>query len=179
MTFADKVKLQLLSVEQTIVIDGDGPRTLKGERLFVNFKIHGQVTWYDGLFDTGAMISILPHRIWSKSEIEWVHPLPGQTFPDWVAKITGITGGEVRCQLGIATLQFCDVDRRHLRPVRAFVKCLAEGHSLPRSLIGLGGSVLDERRVEIERHHEGHSAWLSELWAGRTEGEWLESPRVT
>ncbi len=165
MTFDEKVRLQILTVETAIVVDGDGPRTLNGDRLFINFKMEGQKTWYDGLFDTGAMVSILPHRIWSKGHVEWVSPLPGETFPDWISQVTGITGGEVACRLGIATLQFCDVERRHLRPARVYVKCLPEGFSIPRSLIGLGGAVLDERRVRIESGETGKIAWLSECWA--------------
>lgn len=165
MTFDEKVRLQVLTVESAIVIDGEGPRKIHGDRLFINFKMEGQKTWYDGLFDTGAMLSVLPHRIWSKSRVEWVFPPPGQDFPDWLAKVTGITGGEVQSRLGIATLRFCDVERRQLRPVRVFVKCLPEGFSIPRSLIGLGGSVLDERRVEIQYTETGKSAWLSESWA--------------
>ena len=132
MTFAEQVRLQLLKVDQTIVVDGDGPRVLAADRLFMNFKIAGQSTWYDGIFDSAALFSILPFRLWSKSEIEWVQPLNGQAFPDWAAKVSGMTGGEVECQLGIATLQFCDLERRTLRPVRAIVKCLPQGFQLPR-----------------------------------------------
>ena len=145
-------------------MDGEGPRILQGDRLFINFKIEGQKTWYDGLFDTGAMISILPHRIWSRSPIEWVSPLPGEVFPDWISKVTGITGGDVACRLGIVSLQFCDVERRHLRPARIYAKCLPEGFSIPRSLIGLGGSTLDSRQVRIEYTAAGKAAWLSESW---------------
>jgi hypothetical protein len=162
MAFAKKIELNIVKECETVVVDRSGSRLLKKERLFANFTLAAGKIWHDGLVDTGAYLTVFPQHIWTRyaNDIEWISARPGEEMPLWASKISGLTGGEADCRIGLINIHFLDFNLNLLRPITIFAKC-ANWSDIKTSLIGLGGCVFEGRRLEFE--YLSTSAWLHEV----------------
>ncbi len=163
MTYDDRIRLNILSSDESLAVCDDDEYLIKADRLTSLFRLPSRVTWYDGLIDTGAMMTVLPQSIWSQHEsaINWVKAPDNQQFPDWLCKVSGLTGGGFNCRVGVIAFQFCDVYLRRLPPTNIFVKCAEDHGHLKRTLIGLGGRTFEARRLEID--YSANDAWLHQV----------------
>ena len=171
MTFADKVRLTIESVKETVVLDQGGPRFVHAYQLKTQFRLPGAGSTHHGLIDTGAAFTVLPESVWKSHEqaLERVTAPPGQLIPKWLLFVAGLGGGQFSCEPALVQIQFFDPELRVLKPRRILVKCARDGGMLKESLIGLGGHVLDECRLEVEYKassvdlKEKQPAWLREM----------------
>ena len=101
MTYDDRIRLNILSSDESLAVCDDDEYLIKADRLTSLFRLPSRVTWYDGLIDTGAMMTVLPQSIWSQHEsaINWVKAPDNQQFPDWLCKVSGLTGGGFNCRV--------------------------------------------------------------------------------
>ncbi len=166
MTYDDRIRLNILSSDESLAVSDEGEHRIKSDRLTSLFRLPSRVTWYDGLIDTGAMMTVLPQSIWSQHEsaIRWMKAPDGQQFPDWLCKVSGLTGGAFHCRIGVIEFHFCDVYLRHLPPSKIFVKCAEDQGQLKRTLIGLGGRTFEARRLEVD--YSANDAWLHQVQIG-------------
>lgn len=163
MKYDDRVRLELISEKQTIVIDHAGSRVLSAERLQTLFHFPLHNTWHRGIIDTGAPLTVFPEKVWRpyESEIEWVKAPEGRKLPQWLQSVSGLSGGRIACRVGVIEVTFFDSAMRILRPRRVVVKCAEDAGVIRVPLIGLGGSVLEGTRLTVE--YSVAEAWLQEV----------------
>jgi hypothetical protein len=77
-----------------------------------------------------------------------------------LTKIRGLTGGEIRCRLGIVEVRLRDLESRCIGPISIVAKFAEDNNRLGNSLLGLGGGILAGRRLYL--HYDQNSAWLVE-----------------
>lgn len=172
MTFANEIRLSIETVKRTVVMDQDGPRFVHGYRLMTHFLLFAQGSPHRGLIDTGATLTVLPEAVWKPHEqvLERVTAPPGLELPEWLLFVSGIGRSQrIECDPAFVQIHFFDSELRVLKSRRVLVKCAHDRGKIEQSLIGLGGHVLDECRLEVEYKassvdlKEKQPAWLREM----------------
>lgn len=163
MTYDDHVRLNIISSNSFELKASEARFTLKCERLTALFQLPAVDKWYDGIVDTGSLITVFPEQVWKthEREIRWFTSEQDSMLPEWLSRVNGLGGGGFPCRIGQVFLLFRDVDRRTLRPRLVTAKCCEDGGDLKRTLIGLGGGSLSSRRLEVI--YSTKYAWLREM----------------
>jgi hypothetical protein len=138
--------------------------TIALQRLIALCSLFDERPFWDGLIDTGAMLTVIPQRIWQRHEarIEWLEPTDSSlSLEECWTHVSGLSGGGIPSRLGKAPLTFLDpVHKRRLPLGTVVAKFALDGGALPRALLGLCGGVFEGRRLVVEIDRE--RAWIEE-----------------
>lgn len=146
----ESVSLSLLKRHPSKWSNGSTVTEIHRERLVALYYLFGKRTpIHECLIDTGALLTVLPQRIWEPhtAEIEWLAP-HAWGIPSSLTSINGLTGGSIACRIGIVDLNLIDTKKRELRR-RVVAKCALDGEEMRQALFGLGGNTYEGSRLHL------------------------------
>ncbi len=158
-----RIRLEIYSMEQQVVLDSQGTRLVLPFVRLATFLYVGQhpKVW-DGLIDTGSPFTLVPKIVWEKFPelIEWFSFPPGTSPPPWWTTASGLTGGSFPCRLGRFPLSVADRKGLRLPEVPVIAKFVEDDGRLQRMVLGLHDGILEDRRLIVDQGLA--EAWLEE-----------------
>jgi hypothetical protein len=120
--------------------------------------------WVEAIIDTGAAISVIPHRFWSRLPPgECVRLLPAGLPAGDTHRRSNILGRPYTYQFGRLHVAVIDTEGRRLRAVPVVGQLVEEpDHPLDRPIMGLSESVLTGRT--LRRNYSARFPFEQEWW---------------
>lgn len=112
------------------------------------FEVHPEQPLVEGLFDTGAPLTVFPQSVWKwlpPAQIEWLTDDGDAGLPRWLRFVSGLTGGAIPCRIARVTVSLTDDRRSPLLADLPIIAKLAQNEDIleHRILIGCYGLPLD------------------------------------